>query len=801
MTPQTLPAVIEPRRSLRTRLRAALTRTHRPWTLDDLLAMFSWLFVGNALFILLGTTTAVSVALWVANSLNFHDLVAYAIGKYLTQSTGTTVIFDAAILPNWKDGKISLANVSVSRKLALDESRLTPHPYYEDDLLPVAHAEPESLPPTASLRQANNFTKYDITIKSIDITLSLVHWLDGKGLIKDAIVKGVRGTVDRRDVFWDASMPDTPRRTYQVGDFELEHFVIEDMFVTVLNPLPAAAAAPSAAPALIDSSKTAVIPSYTVSIFSARLPRFRKQWLLYDIICADSIVGMFDDCLFNLHAPQQDFRFSYGTQYGERDVLPESPVSMMQRVETAPLVADETRLGRSNAADAEAADDDDNDDDETVWEHFWRSMVTKGRWNQRKHGISTPAPEREATFGLGSRRKRRERQRTTRLKIDGVPIAHMNAGAHGPFGWINRGTVDLTAVIHIPDEWQWRRQQEQLHELQKQHRIDQRARQNRRHDVQHEHDHERDPVTGQQEAVQWRPDVSQDATSEQMDASIVYHPTHQPFVPPHVGRRRRLPPELMFDTNADIVDALITEFAAIKSSALSKIDEVVDDVKSTIRIPSTPPRAPRPQLPQQRPLAMYEQQTHDLVMDLTVTFNNVRASVPLAADELGYLTNAFIRPVVAYMNAHRTSVPVHCRAVLPLGQFDGAWTIYQAGLVDVLAAEVGKSIVTQYLQDRDRARRIRKIGLWSVQAIAKQVVYLWGQYVQGLGGGGGGYGYGTGFAGFAPGLTSGWGWGPPPPHTSTLSAYSSPRNNHQQHARADTPAFSAMRYPAEALAV
>ncbi len=36
---------------------------------------------------------------------------------------------------------------------------------------------------------------FDLTVDSIDVTLSLARWLEGKGLIADAVVKGVRGVL------------------------------------------------------------------------------------------------------------------------------------------------------------------------------------------------------------------------------------------------------------------------------------------------------------------------------------------------------------------------------------------------------------------------------------------------------------------------------------------------------------------------------------------------------------------------------------------------------------------------------
>jgi distribution and morphology protein 31 len=37
------------------------------------------------------------------------------------------------------------------------------------------------------------WSMFDLNVDSIDVTLSLWRWLDGKGLVEDAVVKGVRG--------------------------------------------------------------------------------------------------------------------------------------------------------------------------------------------------------------------------------------------------------------------------------------------------------------------------------------------------------------------------------------------------------------------------------------------------------------------------------------------------------------------------------------------------------------------------------------------------------------------------------
>lgn len=66
---------------------------------------------------------------------------------------------------------------------------------------------------------------------------------------------------DRRHVRWDPNVPWDPvaaRQKYTPGDFELEKLTIDDLLVTVYQPYG--------------------FRPYPVSIFSAELNQFRKQW-------------------------------------------------------------------------------------------------------------------------------------------------------------------------------------------------------------------------------------------------------------------------------------------------------------------------------------------------------------------------------------------------------------------------------------------------------------------------------------------------------------------------------------------
>lgn len=63
------------------------------------------------------------------------------------------------------------------------------HPAYnyfvdDDEEVVESHAEDDV-----------NYSMFDLNVDSIDVTLSLQHWLNGKGLVEDAVIKGVRGVL------------------------------------------------------------------------------------------------------------------------------------------------------------------------------------------------------------------------------------------------------------------------------------------------------------------------------------------------------------------------------------------------------------------------------------------------------------------------------------------------------------------------------------------------------------------------------------------------------------------------------
>ncbi|KAH8827908.1 mitochondrial distribution and morphology proteins-domain-containing protein [Flagelloscypha sp. PMI_526] len=278
---------------LHVRLKWLTIRSFRRFNADDISAFVTWFIFSQAVWIFVGTTTFVSVIFATLNSLSLQNDVARAISRYLSELSGVHIAFESAVVPKWKDSRISFKNVYVSRRPAsqLPSRRFndehTVAAGYDVSNHPGFHRFVEEEEPVHPDDEDWNFTMFDLVIDSVDVTLSLAQWFDGKGLVKDAVVKGVRGVMDCRHLTYDPENPLIPadfRHPSAPGDFELDSLQVEDMLVTVLH--------------------AGGFRPFTASIFRADIKTFRKRWLFYDLLNADNIVGQFDNCLISLHRPQ-----------------------------------------------------------------------------------------------------------------------------------------------------------------------------------------------------------------------------------------------------------------------------------------------------------------------------------------------------------------------------------------------------------------------------------------------------------------------------------------------------------------
>nr|POE51596.1 mitochondrial distribution and morphology protein 31 [Quercus suber] len=494
-------------------------RSTRPFNSDDIGAFLSWIFWGHVIWVVIGTTTFVSGAIWALNTVFAQETLAGWVGNYLTKSSGIKVVFESAIVPAWKDGVITFHNVFVSRRPGQNKKeRSVSKGSSQTAAAAAAYAKKESAP-----EDDGNYTQFDVTIDTVNVTLSFTKWFNGKGLLHDVEIRGVRGVIDRTSVFPTGEIrdPKSYRHTHNTGDFEIDSFKMEDVLLTIYQPKN--------------------FRPFTVSVFNCELPRLRKQWLFYDFICANNLSGAFDDSLFTIHP---------------RQVHSHTGV---------PLV--------DGMAEGEA-----------------------GQW--KKH---------------------------SRLRIDGLKIDHLNRGVDGPFSWIHEGNVDIVADMMIP--------------------------------------------TDEDGSIA---KVMSDFY-DRMEATVT---------------NTSLP-----QTNTQDVTINHQDLDEMSMSQRSKLSEEEENDKRFV------------------------------VLDIRVHLNDVRAAIPIFTTDLSYVSNALVRPIVAYINSRRAFIPVNCRVVKRQSEFDGSWTIFDSGLLDDLSRETYDAFARDITDGQQRTKRIKKVGFWTLQ-LAAQALFI-----------------------------------------------------------------------------
>lgn len=270
---------------LKVRFKWISIRSMRPWNIDEWGAFVSWFLFGHLVWILVGTTTFFSLIILSINTMVAQETLARWVGDYLTDSAGVTVVFESAIVPRWKDGVISFRNVFVSRRPGQVKSSVSKGSSSNAAAVAAAERGSEKESPIVEVDDGN-YTQFDVTLNTVNVTLSFVKWWNGKGLLKDVEIKGVRGVIDRTSVKWSAGNTDplSYRHEHQPGDFEIDSFTMEDLLVTVHQP--------------------GGFRPFSVSIYSCALPQLRKQYMFYDFLSANHMSGSYDGSLFTIHPRQ-----------------------------------------------------------------------------------------------------------------------------------------------------------------------------------------------------------------------------------------------------------------------------------------------------------------------------------------------------------------------------------------------------------------------------------------------------------------------------------------------------------------
>ncbi|KAJ9198827.1 hypothetical protein DTO164E3_4917 [Paecilomyces variotii] len=279
---------------LKVRFKWFSIRSVRPFNFDEIAALFSWVLLGHIIWVVVGTTTFFSLVILAINTVLAQETLAGWIGNYLTKSSGVKVVFESAIVPKWRDGVITFKNVFVSRRPGQGAGNVSKGSPKTAAAAAAAAAMSErthndgsgSQDTVSAEEDDGNYTQFDLSIDTVNVTLSFTKWFNGKGLLRDVEVKGIRGVVDRTHVHWsdDDLDPKSYRHEHNPGDFEIDSFKMEDLLVTVHQPNN--------------------FRPFSVSIYSCDLPQLRKQWLFYDFMSCNMMSGSFDNSLFTIHPRQ-----------------------------------------------------------------------------------------------------------------------------------------------------------------------------------------------------------------------------------------------------------------------------------------------------------------------------------------------------------------------------------------------------------------------------------------------------------------------------------------------------------------
>ncbi|KAK5579274.1 hypothetical protein RB653_008955 [Dictyostelium firmibasis] len=371
-----------------------LTR-NKPLTSDQRIALISWAAFGTGALVLIGTTSFISFILFFANTFEFFEFLANKINKYLTNNTGITITFESA-RGDMKTGYIRLENVNVSR---------TPRP---DDRL----------------------SSIQLSIRQVDIKLNLLWFLEGKGLIQECLVNGVRGLIDRRTegIYFNKNMV-YPRRKRTSGDFELEKLEVRDLLITMYLP---------------DKSYRPL----PISIYHLESDRFRKQWMLLDLISCKSIVGKFDNSLFTLTIPQHHRQFNIESDDLLSMKLKQLTSNGNQNLRNYDNYYNYITEPSDNLFLTQSNSQIDND-------YYHHSHGLNNNNNNHYHRYNDRDENFDETKSMSkkklTKKKRDEKLEYRELKIDGLNTDILSRNATGPLGWIKEGTFDIDLLILLPN--------------------------------------------------------------------------------------------------------------------------------------------------------------------------------------------------------------------------------------------------------------------------------------------------------------------------------------------------------------
>ncbi|KAF3942082.1 hypothetical protein ABW19_dt0203829 [Dactylella cylindrospora] len=274
-------------------------------------------------------------------------------------------------------------------------------------------------------------------------------------------------------------------------------------------------------------------------------------------------------------------------------------------------------------------------------------------------------------------------KRTSRFRIDGLKFDHLNRGYEGPLSWIVSGNVDIIADIHFPED-----SAEGISKFM--------------HDMMEKME---SSITTRREKL-----------TNMMSAQDLSYENLSGIIGAAVG---------LTDDESSVMSTITLDdgsypAAVINEDNLPTLEDSINTTTPRSQAVTASSRTDAPTKPTATSItsSITSDQSNDrkfTMIDLHLEMNDTRAAIPLFTQDLSYKNNALMRPIIAYINSQRTIIPINCRLVKRVKEFDGSWTLFDSGLMEDLSAEVYDAFVKDIADADIKKRRIRAVGLWSLQ--------------------------------------------------------------------------------------
>ncbi|CDH12002.1 related to Mitochondrial distribution and morphology protein 32 [Zygosaccharomyces bailii ISA1307] len=234
-----------------------LIRGNRPFSANEISTMFSWLLISQIAWIILGTTTFVSIILLIFNTVFAKEVVGKCIGKLLNAYLdGIDVNFQDALIPEWKKRCIRFNKVGFKTSQQEHTEQNEQEPKFE----------------------------FDLKFHQIELSLNLWKWLWGNGLIQDLSVFGMRGEVTVSYAYRTNSPEDYLLDWFSNKEYNLGHVQITD--------------------STVDVHDKQMDKKFKISIYDLDMPQLRFEWMIPDFFNANIVTGAINHSLFSIHKRQ-----------------------------------------------------------------------------------------------------------------------------------------------------------------------------------------------------------------------------------------------------------------------------------------------------------------------------------------------------------------------------------------------------------------------------------------------------------------------------------------------------------------